>query len=338
MSYTAQPVAPSDTGDVDGGAANLAPARRDKTVISSPRLHRLQRRHFVLFDVLPFAGTLAAVALAFFVPLGAVDFVLFLVMWLLTGLGLTVGFHRLFSHRAFATSNAMAVAFVILGSMAARGPMFSWVAMHRRHHERADHDGDMHSPVMHGRTLSQRARGWVHAHLTWMIRHDYPNVAYYVPDLQRNDALVKANGHYHAWVALGLVLPTLIGAALTESWIGGLTAFLWGGAVRMFVVEQSMSAVNSLLHLSGSRPFDRLRDNSRNSILLGLLVWGEGWHNNHHAFPYSAAFGLRWHQIDPGFWLIRSLQAAGLAWDVKLPTAQRVASMQPRAPSPEGGM
>jgi stearoyl-CoA desaturase (Delta-9 desaturase) len=125
---------------------------------------------------------------------------------------------------------------------------------------------------------------------------------------------------------------------VTETWMGAVTAFLWGGAVRMFVVEQSMSAVNSLLHLSGSRPFDRLRDNSRNSILLGLLVWGEGWHNNHHAFPYSAAFGLRWHQIDPGFWLIRSLQAVGLAWDVKLPTAQRIASLQARVPSPESGV
>jgi stearoyl-CoA desaturase (Delta-9 desaturase) len=312
--------------------------RHDKTVLCSPYLHRLQRRHFVMFDVLPFVGTIAALVLLRFRPIATLEISLFFMMWLATGLGLTVGYHRLFSHHAFATSDRLAVAFVILGSMAGRGPMISWVAMHRRHHKHADHDGDLHSPIMDGQRRLRPWRGWLHAHLTWMVKHDYPNVAIYVPDLLGNPALMRANRYYNTWVALGLLLPAIVGGIVTETWMGAVTAFLWGGAVRMFVVEQSMSAVNSLLHLSGSRPFDRLRDNSRNSILLGLLVWGEGWHNNHHAFPYSAAFGLRWHQIDPGFWLIRSLQAVGLAWDVKLPTAQRIASLQARVPSPESGV
>jgi stearoyl-CoA desaturase (delta-9 desaturase) len=278
----------------------------------------------VLFDVLPFVGTLVAIGLLFYRPLGAVDVALFLVLWLLTGLGLTVGFHRLFSHRSFATGNGVAIALLILGSMAARGPMMSWVAMHRRHHERADHEGDMHSPVVHGQRPSQRLRGWIHAHLTWMFKHDYPNVAHYVRDLFANDALVQANRHYYLWVGLGLLLPTLIGAAVTESLMGGVTGFLWGGAVRVFVVEQLMSAVNSVLHLMGSRPFARLDDNSRNSAFLGLFAWGEGWHNNHHAFPYSAAFGLKWYQLDPGFWLISALRACGLVWNVKVPTPDKI--------------
>jgi stearoyl-CoA desaturase (delta-9 desaturase) len=314
-------------------------SRSDRTIISSPHLHRLQRRHFVLFDVLPFVGTLVAVALAFVRPIGWVDIGVFFAMWLATGLGITVGFHRLFSHRAFSTGNNVAVALLVLGSMAGRGPMVSWVAMHRRHHEHADDDGDLHSPVTHGDTWFRRMHGWIHAHLTWMIQHDYPNVAHYVPDLLRDSVLAKANRRYYAWVVLGLVLPTLAGAALTQSWEGGATAFLWGGAVRMFVVEQSMSAVNSILHLFGSRPFARLTDNSRNSLVLGLLVWGEGWHNNHHAFPYSAAFGLKWAEIDPGFWLIRALEATGLAWNVKVPTPEKIQARRVRLSStPDDGV
>jgi stearoyl-CoA desaturase (delta-9 desaturase) len=328
MSHFTEPAPAHDIPQAPGPSAATAPRRRDKTIISSPQLHRLQRRHFILFDVLPFLGTLAAVILLFFRPIGAMELSLLFVMWLLTGLGLTVGYHRLFSHHAFTADRGVAVALLILGSMAGRGPMISWVAMHRRHHDRADHDGDLHSPVLHGDTLPQRVRGWLHAHLTWMTKHDYPNVAFYVPDLLRDDALVEANRHYYAWVALGLALPALIGAAATGSWMGGVTGFLWGGAVRMFVVEQSMSAVNSILHLAGSRPFERLDDNSRNSAVLGLMVWGEGWHNNHHAFPYSAAFGLRWYQLDPGFWVIRALQAVGLVWNVKVPTSEKILARQ----------
>jgi stearoyl-CoA desaturase (delta-9 desaturase) len=327
----------SDGRSDDSGIGTSAIRRRDKTVISSVHLHRMQRRHFALFDVLPFIGTIVAVLLLIYRPIEPIDIGLFVVMWLLTGLGLTVGFHRLFCHRSFATGNAVAVALLILGSAAGRGPMISWVAMHRRHHELADHEGDLHSPVVPGRRLSERLRGWMHAHLTWMIKHDYPNVAYYARDLASNDTLVKANRRYYVWVSLGLALPTLVGAVVSESLMGGLMGLLWGGAVRMFVVEQSMSAVNSLLHLIGSRSFAGLHDNSRNSALLGLLVWGEGWHNNHHAFPYSASFGLEWHQLDPGFWLIRMLQAVGLAWNVKVPSREKIIERMDRPSIMPGG-
>jgi stearoyl-CoA desaturase (delta-9 desaturase) len=301
-----------------------AMSRRDKSAISSPRLHALQLRHFLLFDVLPLVLTLCAIGLLAVHPLGAVDVALFFSLWLATGLGLTVGYHRLFSHRAFATNRVVAVALLILGSMAGRGPMISWVAMHRRHHERSDREGDLHSPNGHGTSPAQRLRGWLHAHWTWMMQHDYPNVARYVPDLLRDQTLLKANRFYYAWVVLGLALPTAVGGLVTLSWLGALTGFLWGGAVRMFVVEQSMSAINSVAHLFGKRQFDVADDNSRNSPLLGLLIWGEGWHNNHHAFPYSAAFGLNWRQIDIGYVFIRALQAVGMAWDVKQPTAAQI--------------
>lgn len=299
--------------------------RRDRSAISSPYLHAAQRRHFLLFDVLPTILTLAAVGLLFVHPLGKTDIALCLFMWLATGLGLTVGYHRLFSHRAFATGPVVSVVLLILGSMAGRGPMISWVAMHRRHHECSDQEGDLHSPNMHGASPLQRLRGWLHAHWTWMVRHDYPNVARYTPDLLRDPALVRANRQYYAWVGLGLLFPAILGGLFTESLFGAITGFLWGGAVRMFVVEQSMSAINSFTHLIGSRPFRVADDNSRNSSLLGLLVWGEGWHNNHHAFPNSASFGLKWREIDIGYWLIRLLERLGLVWNVKYPSAAVIA-------------
>jgi len=296
----------------------------DRTVISSAYLHRAQRRHFILFDVLPFLGTLVAVARLFSRPIGAMEIGLFTAMWLLTGLGLTVGYHRLFSHRSFAAAAPVAASLLILGSMAARGPMISWAAIHRRHHRFSDAAGDTHSPNLHDAARGGRLRGWLHAHLTWMIRHDYPNPRHYVPDLLADPGLVRINRLYYLWVMLGLALPAAIGAIVAGGASGLVDGFLWGGVVRLFVVEHSMSGVNSFLHLFGARPFDAPADNSRNSPWLGALVWGEGWHNNHHAFPYSAAFGLKWYQLDAGFWLIRALQAVGLAWDVKLPKERPV--------------
>jgi len=298
---------------------------RDNRVIRSRHLHRLQRRHFIIFDILPFVGTLVALGLLFYRPIGALEIGLFLGMWLVTGMGLTVGYHRLFTHRAFATSLPVSAALIVMGSMAGRGPMLSWAAMHRRHHELSDHEGDLHSPNLHGSTIIGRLRGFLHAHLTWMIEHDYPNVAHYVPDLVANRALVRINSYYYSWVALGLLVPALIGGLVSASLWGVLSGFLWGGVVRMFVVEQTMSAINSVMHRFGRRPFVTRDDNSRNLGVMALLAWGEGWHNNHHAFPYSAAFGLRWFEFDLGFIFIRTLQALGLAWNVKVPSRDKIA-------------
>ncbi|MGJ4994234.1 acyl-CoA desaturase [Bradyrhizobium sp. HKCCYLS3077] len=299
---------------------------RDNRVLRGRHLHRLQRRHFILFDVLPFVGTLVALALLLVRPIGAMELGLFAVMWLITGLGLTVGYHRLFTHGAFATAGWVSNLLIIMGSMAGRGPMISWAAMHRRHHELSDHDGDLHSPNLHGDGWRGRLRGLVHAQLTWMVEHDYPNVAHYVPDLIAQRSWVKINGYYYVWVLLGLALPAVAGGLISQSLWGVLTGFLWGGVVRMFVVEQTMSAINSLNHMLGSRPFQTRGDNSRNLGLMAWLAWGEGWHNNHHAFPYSAAFGLRWSEFDLGFLFIRALEAAGLVWNVKVPAPEKIAA------------
>lgn len=306
---------------------------RDPRIIRSRHLHRLQRRHFILFDVLPLVGTLVAIGLLFYRPIGALEISLFLAMWLVTGLGLTVGYHRLFTHSAFSTGTAVNVMLVIMGSMAGRGPMISWAAMHRRHHELSDHEGDLHSPNLHGDSFRGRLNGFLHAHFTWMIEHDYPNVAHYVPDLMAQRTLVLANSYYYVWVLLGLWIPTAIGWLVSGSLWGALTGFLWGGVVRMFVVEQAMSAINSLMHTVGARPYRTRGDNSRNLGIMAWLAWGEGWHNNHHAFPYSAAFGLHWFEFDPGYLFIRLLAATGLAWNVKVPSAERIAQRRLQEPA-----
>src|SRR3954447_22719602 len=247
--------------------------KRDHRVIRSRHLQKLQRRHFFIFDVLPFGGTLVALGLLFYRPIGVMEFSLFFGFWLVTGLGLTVGYHRLFTHRAFATSAAMSAILIVMGSMAGRGPMLSWAAMHRRHHELSDHDGDLHSPRLHGEGAFGRLRGFLHAHLTWMIEHDYPNVAHYVPDLMADRRLVAVNSYYYSWVGLGLVLPAAIGGLATMSLWGALTGLLWGGVVRMFVVEQTMSAINSVMHSFGAQPFVTRDDNSRN---LGVMAGSPG--------------------------------------------------------------
>jgi stearoyl-CoA desaturase (delta-9 desaturase) len=301
----------------------LPNGRYRRLAVESEYLHRIQRTHFLLFDILPLLGTVVALALLFYRPLTWLDMTLFFIMWLLTGIGITAGYHRLFAHRSYRTSNAVSVMLVILGSMSGRGSMISWAAMHRRHHEVADKPGDMHSPNLHGDSFWQKVHGFLHSHYSWMVKHDYPNVAHYTPDLIRNQSLVWASRHYMTWVVLGLVIPTVIGGVASASWWGALTGFLWGAVVRMFIVEQSMSALNSFLHLIGSQPF-KMDENSRNNMLLGALVWGEGWHNNHHAFPNSASFALKPYAFDLGYWFIRGLSALGLAWDVRVPTRDQI--------------
>ena len=307
----------------------LPSGHKKRTAVDSRYLHHLQRRHFVLFDVLPLAGTVAAVALAFVHPVGWVDAGLFLLMWLVNGLGISAGYHRLFAHRTYKTVPAIRVMLAVFGCMGGQGAVISWAAMHRRHHQCADSEGDMHSPNRHGRDLKGRLQGFVHAHYTWMIRHEYPNVAHYVPDLLGDRALVRAGRLYRWWVLLGLAIPAALGGALTGTWMGALTGFLWGGVVRLFVVGNLMWSLNSFLHTMGRKAFritENPNDQSRNNVLLALLAWGEGWHNNHHAFPYSASFGLAWYRVDLAYWFIRLLEVVGLARDVLVPGPGRIAA------------
>jgi stearoyl-CoA desaturase (delta-9 desaturase) len=245
------------------------------------------------------------------------DVVVFAVLYVLTGLGVTVGFHRLFTHRSFKARPAVRGVLAVLGSAAIEGPAISWVADHRKHHAFSDRPGDPHSPhVDHGVGWSGALRGLAHAHVGWLFRHDQRGArARYAPDLLADPVIRFVDRTFVLWALGGFALAFGLGAAIGGSVAAGLTGLLWGGAVRLFVLHHLTYSINSICHVFGRRDF-ATPDESRNVFWLAVPTFGEAWHNNHHAFPTSARHGLgRW-QLDPSALVIRGLEACGLAWDV----------------------
>lgn len=273
--------------------------------------------------LLPFAGLVACIVLLWGVAFSWVYLFLMLGMYLATIVGVGVGYHRLFTHCGFKTSKPVAAILAALGSMAVQGPVINWVAMHRMHHQHSDGEDDPHSPHAHGGGIWGLARGLWHAHMGWLF-HDTPDgVTRYVKDLRNDRLIVWVSRLFPLWVVLGLLIPTLLGGLLTMSWSGALLGFLWGGLARVFLVHHVTWSVNSVCHLWGSRPY-KSHDESRNNLLLGILALGEGWHNNHHAFPTSARHGLHWWQIDVSYWIIRAMAMVRLAHDVRIPAPERI--------------
>lgn len=301
---------------------------------------RAQRIVVFLLVVVPLLGCIAAAALLWGRGIGWLEVSLLLAMYLATGVGISVGFHRLFSHRAFETIAPIKLLLSVLGSMAAQGPMLTWVAVHRRHHQHSDKELDPHSPHRYGRGVLAVLAGFWHAHVGWMFEREPAGLARYVRDLSSDRWLRLSSNLFVLWVAIGLALPALIGGLVTHSWFGALLGFLWGGLVRVFIGHHLTWSINSVCHLWGERRF-RGRDLSVNNAFFGVLGLGEGWHNNHHAFPASASHGLRWWEIDVGFLFIRTLRLLGLAWRVRVPTPQKIAQRiaeggpppAPRAPA-----
>ncbi|HYJ00102.1 MAG TPA: acyl-CoA desaturase [Thermoleophilaceae bacterium] len=263
--------------------------------------------------------------------LGWSDLIVFAIMYVSTGLGITVGFHRLFTHRSFKTGKAVRAILAAFGSMAIEGPVISWVADHRKHHVYSDQPGDPHSPhVDHGHGLKGALRGLLHAHVGWLFIHTERGLkTRYAPDLIADPIVNFISRTFVLWVTVGLVAPFLLGWAIGGSVATALTGLLWGGAVRMLVLHHATYSINSLCHFFGRRRF-RTGDESRNLWWLSFFTFGEAWHNNHHAFPTSANHGLRFWQIDISAWVIRALEAVGLAWDVQRPSAERMAARAQR--------
>jgi stearoyl-CoA desaturase (delta-9 desaturase) len=268
---------------------------------------------------LPLAGVIAAPFFLWGWGFNWTDLGLLLGMYLVTALGITVGYHRLFVHRSFETYSWIKFVWAILGSMAVQGPLLQWVAMHRRHHQYSDTVDDPHSPQHKGRGILGFVRGFWHAHLGWFFQPNPPGLDHYVKDLTATRSLPVASNLFPLWVTIGLLLPAVLGGVITRSWGGVVTGLIWGGLIRIFLVHHITWSVNSACHLWGLRPY-RSDDDSRNNIVFGILALGEGWHNTHHAFPSSARHGLRWWQIDVSYWVIRTLALVGLAWNLKLPT------------------
>jgi stearoyl-CoA desaturase (delta-9 desaturase) len=255
------------------------------------------------------------------------DLLIFAIVYVPTGLGITVGFHRLFTHRAFKTTPAVRAIFGALGSAAIEGPVISWVADHRKHHAFSDEEGDPHSPhVGHGEGIRGQLKGFVHAHLGWLFIHtERGSKERFAPDLLKDPVIRKIDATFVVWALLGLAVPFALGVAIGGTITTGLTGLLWGGAVRIFVVHHVTYSINSLCHMFGRRPFET-DDESRNLAWLALPTFGEAWHNNHHAFPTSAVHGLGRGQLDPSAAVIRALEKLGLAWDVVRISPQRQAA------------
>jgi len=266
---------------------------------------------------LPLAFLGFAIFLAWGSALHWQDLAVLAVSYALTGAGITVGYHRLFTHRSFKTGRPLRALFAVLGSAAVEGPVIEWVSTHRKHHRFSDRPGDPHSPhVDHGVGWGGALRGLFHAHVGWMLRGiDRANPERYAKDLLADPVLRTVDRTFFLWVLLGLAFPFGLGFALTGSLLGGLTGLLWGGAVRILFLHQATFSINSLCHFFGRRRFPT-HDESRNLAWLALPTFGEAWHNNHHAFPTSAHHGLTRWQLDPGGWLIDALERVGLAWDV----------------------
>jgi stearoyl-CoA desaturase (delta-9 desaturase) len=219
----------------------------------------------------------------------------------------------------------MTAIFGLLGSMAVEGPILRWAATHRRHHQHSDRTDDPHTPHGHGSGVRAFLRGLFHAQLGWLFLADAPDMGRYVPDLASDGLVRRLSTLFPLWALLGLLIPAGIAWAITGTWTGAFLGFLWGGLVRVLLVHHVTWSINSVCHLWGSRPF-RTEDHSRNNVLFGVLGMGEGWHNNHHAFPASARHGLRWWEIDGSYLVIRALALLGLASEVRVPSPARVAA------------
>ncbi|HXV05562.1 MAG TPA: acyl-CoA desaturase [Solirubrobacterales bacterium] len=252
------------------------------------------------------------------------DVMLFVGLYVPTGLGVTIGFHRHLTHGSFKTHPWLRGLLAILGSMAIEGPVISWVADHRKHHKYSDQEGDPHSPhVDHGSGISGTLRGLFHAHLGWLFIHTQRgNKRRFAPDMIADPVISWVDRTFLLWAVLGLLIPFALGWLIGGTLFAGATGLLWGGLVRIFVVHHVTFSINSLCHVFGRRDFETT-DESRNFALIALPSFGEAWHNNHHAFPASAVHGLRRWQLDLSALVILGLERLGLVWDVVRPSPDR---------------
>jgi stearoyl-CoA desaturase (Delta-9 desaturase) len=254
-------------------------------------------------------------------------------MYFLSAFGITVGFHRLLTHRAFATYKPIEYVFAVLGTMAVEGPVIGWVTDHRRHHAHTDVEGDPHSPhVGHGEGILGALKGLWHAHVGWWM-NEHPTAKgaeKYAPDLLEDRGMRVIDRLFVPIVTLGLVIPFALGWGMTGELLGGLTALVWAGLVRVFMVHHVTFSINSICHFFGRRRFTT-DDESTNVFWLAIPSLGESWHHNHHAFPRSAVHGLRWWEVDIGGLVIRAMRRLGLAWNVVLISSERQRAKLARA-------
>ncbi len=272
---------------------------------------------------------LPLIALAIAVPVGwgwgvsALDLSMAAVCYVLTGLAVTVGYHRGFTHRSYKARRGLRIA-LAGGSMAVEGSPVQWVANHRRHHAFSDREGDPHSPWRYGTDVRALLKGMAYAHMGWMLKRELSNRARFAPDLLADRDLMRIGRLTSPLIALSLLVPAAIGGLVTGSWTGAVTAFFWAGLIRVALLHHVTWSVNSVCHVVGKRPFAS-RDRATNFWPLALLSFGESWHNSHHADPTAARHGTLPGQLDASARVIWLLEKMNLVYDVRWPDPQRIA-------------
>ncbi len=277
-----------------------------------------------VFTIVPMLALIAAVPFAWGWGLGWTDVALAVVFYALSGLGVTVGFHRYLTHRAFKAARPLRLGLAVAGSFAMQGSVIEWVADHRRHHAYSDKEGDPHSPWLFGTGPVAVARGFGHAHMGWLFGQDKTNARRFAPDLQADHDVRRVDRLFPLWTVATLLLPAVLGGLLTWSWWGALTGFFWAGLVRVAMLHHITWSINSICHMVGERPFAS-RDRSANFWPLAILSFGESWHNSHHADPTCARHGVGRGQLDISARVIWAFEKLGWIHDVRWPTPQRLA-------------
>ena len=309
------------------------------TVVSDPpsaapivegRKSAVEQALVIVFMVVPVLGLAAAMALAWGWGMSILDVVIALVAYVVSGMGVTVGFHRHFTHKSFKAVRPLKVALAITGSLAFQGSIVSWVADHRRHHAFSDKVGDPHSPWLFGTGPIAIARGFWHAHMGWLFDRDKTNARRFAPDLLADRDVAAVDRQFVLLTVVSLGIPALLGGLLSWSWWGALTAFLWGGLVRVGLLHHVTWSINSICHMVGRRPFGT-RDRSANVWWLAVLSFGESWHNLHHADPTCARHGVKRGQIDMSARLIWLFERFGWVHAVRWPTPQRLERLARRS-------
>jgi len=310
----ATPQAPDDT---------LDPIDEALGTLGGDQQSRAEQITIGVFIVLPVLAIVAAVPIAWGGWLGWTDVVIALVMYAITGHGITVGFHRYFTHKSFKPNRGVKVALGVAGSMAIQGPVVRWVADHRKHHKFSDRDGDPHSPWRYGNTVPALMKGLFYAHMGWLFDTEQTSQRQYAPDLLKDRDIVRISRAFPWFVAVSLVLPAVAGGLITMSWQGAVTAFFWGSLVRVGLLHHVTWSINSICHAVGERPF-KSRDKSGNVWWLAIPSMGESWHNLHHADPTCARHGVMWGQIDTSARTIWVLEKLGWISAVRWPVKERL--------------
>ena len=285
---------------------------------------------------IPFFVTAVAVVALWGDWVGWSDVAVFALMYLLSGFGVTVGFHRMLTHRAFQTHKITRYVFAYLGMLSVQGPLIQWVTDHRKHHALSDQEGDPHSPhVGHGDGVMGAMRGLWHAHTAWLWRtHGQARAHKYAKDLVEDRGMRVLNRKFPLIVLASLLIPAVLGGLLSWSLKGAVTGLIWGGFVRIFLQHHVTWSVNSVCHFFGKRRFD-VEDQSTNVFWLALPSLGESWHHNHHAFPRSAEHGLKWYEIDLSALIIRGMAKVGWATNVVTIPAERQAARMEAGSAPK---